>query len=123
MLRAEGYVAHIQHETFGSGTLDVEWLPEVGSRGWILITKDKKIRKNEIEKSALRQAGIRAFVLTGAGLRGDEQARVLKDALPVMLRLLGRRAAVFIARVTAASRVELIERHKYVSHPGEPRRG
>ena len=42
---AEGHVAHVQHDTFGSGTQDVDWLPAVGVRGWILITKDKQIRK------------------------------------------------------------------------------
>lgn len=28
MLRDEGHVAHVQHDTFGSGTKDVDWLPE-----------------------------------------------------------------------------------------------
>lgn len=31
MLRGEGHVAHVQHDTFGSGTQDVDWLPEVGA--------------------------------------------------------------------------------------------
>ena len=74
MLRDEGHVAHVQHNTFGSGTKDVDWLPEVGSRRWILITKDKQIRKREIELRALRQAGVRAFVLTSAGLTGESAA-------------------------------------------------
>ena len=114
MLRGEGHVAHVQHDTFGSGTQDVDWLPEVGVRGWVLITKDKQIRKREIELRALRQASVRAFVLTAAGLTGHEQARVFKKALPAMLRLLRRRATTFVARVTAAADVEIIEWHKYV---------
>lgn len=82
MLRDAGHRAHVQHDTFGSGTPDLEWLPEVGARQWILITKDKQIRKREIELRALRQANIRAFVLTAAGLTGQEQAHVLERALP-----------------------------------------
>lgn len=117
MLRDAGHVAHVQHETFGSGTPDLEWLPEVGARRWILITKDKQIRKREIELRALRQANVRAFVLTAAGLTGKEQARVLEFALPAMLRLLRRHAATFVARVTAGSHVEIIE-----STPRRPRR-
>ena len=59
--------AHVQGpDTFGTGTLDVDWLPEVGARGWILITKDKNIRKRETELRALKQAGVRAFVLTAS---------------------------------------------------------
>ena len=112
MLREEGHRAHVQRDTFGSGTKDVEWLPEVGARRWILITKDKQIRKREIELRALRQAGVRAFVLTTAGLTGEAQARVLKAALPAMLRLLRRPAKAFVARVTASSRVGVIEWYK-----------
>lgn len=109
MLRSEGHVAHVQRDTFGTGTRDVEWLPEVGARRWVLITKDKQIRRREIELRALRQAGVRAFVLTAGGLTGQDQARVLRDALPAMTRLLRRLATAFVARVTAGSRVEIIE--------------
>lgn len=112
MLRAAGHLAHVQYDTFGSGTPDLEWLPEVGARGWILLTKDKQIRKREIELRALRQAGVRAFVLTAAGLTGREQADVLERALPRMIRLLRRKAVTFVARVTAGSNVEIIEWHK-----------
>jgi hypothetical protein len=52
--------------------------------------------------------------LTAAGLTGHEQARVFKEALPAMLRLLRRRATTFVARVTAGADVEIIEWHKYV---------
>ena len=109
MLRGEGHTARTQYDTFGSGTPDVEWLPKVGAEGWVLITKDKQIRKREIELRALREAGVRAFVLTGGSLTGAEQAHVLKVALPVMLRLLRRQAESFVARVTKGSRVEVIE--------------
>lgn len=114
MLREEGHVAHVHGDTFESGTPDVEWLPEVGARGWILITKDKHIRKRELELRALRGERVKTFVLTGSTLRGQDQARVLREALPAMVRLLGRRAEAFVARVTAGSNVQVIERHKYI---------
>ena len=115
MLREAGYSAHVPGPTtFRTGTQDVDWLPHVGERQWILITKDKSIRKREIELRALHEAHVRTFVLTAAGLKGDEQARVLKEALPAMLRLLRRRSTHFIARITAESSVEIIEFHKYI---------
>lgn len=120
MLQACGHVAHVQGSaTFGTGTLDVDWLPHVGARGWILITKDKNIRKREIELRALRQAGVRTFVLTASDLNGDDQARVLKEALPAMLRLLRRRSAHFVARITAESSVQIIEIAKYIVDKSE----
>jgi predicted nuclease of predicted toxin-antitoxin system len=115
MLRAAGHVAHVQgHETFGTGTHDVDWLPEVGAKGWVLITKDKNIRKRRIELQALRQAGVRTFVLTASNLSGEEQARVLKEALPAMLRMLRRRSFHFVARITSEASVGLIELAKYI---------
>jgi predicted nuclease of predicted toxin-antitoxin system len=115
VVRDAGHVAHVQGEaTFGTGTPDVEWLPKIGERDWILITKDKNIRKREIELRALRQSGVRAFVITAGGLRGEEQARVIREAFPKMLRLLRRHRSSFIARITAESNVELIDVTKYV---------
>lgn len=115
MLRGEGHIAHVQGpDTFGTGTRDADWLPHVGARGWILVTKDKNIRKREIELRALREAHVRSFVLTAHGMRGEDQARVVKEALPAMLRLLRRRADHFVARITAESNVEKIQFEKYI---------
>lgn len=115
MLVQAGHIAHVQGpDTFGTGTLDTEWLPKVGARGWILITKDKNIRKRQIELRALREAAVKVFVLTAANVNGEDQARILKEALPAMLRLLKRRSARFVARVTAESNVETIELDQYI---------
>jgi hypothetical protein len=40
----------------------VDWLPEIGRRGWILITKDSKIMRKESERRALLAANVRAFI-------------------------------------------------------------
>jgi PIN like domain len=50
---------HTQH--FQPGTEDAEWLPFVGQRGWILLTKDKRIRFNQLEKAAIRRFHVRGF--------------------------------------------------------------
>ena len=64
VLRAAGHTAHVQAlDTFGTGTQDVDWLPHVGARGWILITKDQNIRKREIELRAPKQSGVRSSSL------------------------------------------------------------
>lgn len=70
--------------------------------------------KRAIELRLLRQSGVRAFVLTASGLKGEDQARVIREALPAMLRLLRRRSASFVARMTAESNVEVIEFNKHI---------
>src|SRR5262245_30496989 len=68
MLRDAGHIAfiHGMPETFTTGTLDVDWLPIVGAHRWVVITKDKNIRKRQIELRAYKQSGVRVFVFTGA---------------------------------------------------------
>ncbi len=65
-LKKLGY-DNIEHllETFKPGTPDVEWLKYVGDNNLVLITKDGRIRKNFLEKKALREYGVVAFFLGG----------------------------------------------------------
>lgn len=103
MLLTEGHSVRLERAEFGEGAKDVDWLPPVGRRGWILITKDKNIRKRPLEMRALLGANVRAFVLTAGNLNGQQQAETFAKALPKMLRILARTPAPFIAHVTRGS--------------------
>lgn len=113
VLRAAGHLVHLQREEFNPGTLDVDWLPHVGARKWLLITKDENIRKRPIEVRALIGAKVKAFVLTAAGeLTGADQGALIGKALPRIERLSKRRPP-FIANITASGWVELLDLPKY----------
>jgi hypothetical protein len=43
-LAAEGLRVELHDDHFPQGTPDVVWLTEVGKRGWIVLTKDTRIR-------------------------------------------------------------------------------
>jgi hypothetical protein len=43
--------SHLDH--FAPGTEDTEWLPELGRRGWALLTTDARIRSNFLEREAV----------------------------------------------------------------------
>ncbi len=68
-LRVLGFT-NIEHtlDTFKPGEIDEVWLEYVGKNRLVLITKDKKIRKNPKEKQALLRYGIVAFYLGGDNL-------------------------------------------------------
>ena len=87
VLRKEGVDVRLARSEFPAGTRDADWLPIVGKRGWIVLTKDRHIRRRELELQALVNARVRAFVLTAADLTGPEQAAVFVRALPKMLRI------------------------------------
>jgi predicted nuclease of predicted toxin-antitoxin system len=117
VLRADGHTVYLERQEFGEGAQDVDWLPPVGSRGWILITKDKNIRKRPLEMKALLGGNVRAFVLTAGNLRGEQQAEIFAKALPKMLRILAKTPAPFVAHVTATAQVEVIDIARYLRPP------
>jgi len=42
---------------------DREWIPEVGARGWLVISKDKKIRTRREERRAVKENNVGCFIL------------------------------------------------------------
>ena len=90
-------------------TPDEVWLARAGAEGWVVITKDKLIRKRPIEREALLASGVRAFVFSGGNLSGVEMAESIVGALPRMFRLIARIPAPFTARITGAGDVALID--------------
>jgi hypothetical protein len=87
------------HERFASGTTDPVWLAEVGRNGWILLTKDSRIRYRRNELQALLASGARSFVLVSRNLPGEEMAGIFVQALPAIKRMCARQPAPFIAHV------------------------
>jgi PIN like domain len=79
---------HGQH--FPAGTEDAVWLPFVGEKGWILLTKDKRIRFNDLEKQAVIASRVREFYFTSGNFNGQEMAALLVVALPRMIRVYSR---------------------------------
>lgn len=67
-------MAEFYGEQAGQGLKDETWLRDAGRHGWIVLMKDDAIRRRPAERDALIEGGVRAFCLTNAQLRGDQQA-------------------------------------------------
>lgn len=101
-------VKHERHgQHFSPGTEDTKWLPFVGRNGWILITKDKRIRFNELEKNAVIAYRVREFYFTSGNHSGAEMAAMLVTALPDMIRFFKKYQPPFIASITKSGHVHL----------------
>ena len=85
-LRAAGATVEVHIDHFPQDASDVEWIPEVGQRGWVLITKDQHIRRNPLERAAYQAAALRGFIVTGKDMAGPELATLLVQCLPGMVR-------------------------------------
>jgi hypothetical protein len=86
VLRAAGARVEVHLDHFAGDTPDIEWIPEVARRGWVLITKDQNIRRNPLERATYEAARLRGFVATGKDMNGEELGRLLTQCLPGMVR-------------------------------------
>ncbi len=89
-LRAAGETAHAHDDHFAQNTPDEEWLVEVGRRGWVILTKDKDIRHNELERRAILHANAACFMLGRGDVSAATMGRTWIAALPRMRRALRR---------------------------------
>ncbi|MBX3303422.1 MAG: hypothetical protein KF693_14505 [Nitrospira sp.] len=109
-LRQAGAIVHIHDDYFPPNAKDEDWLARVGRNGWIVLTKDHRIRYRNLEREALMNAGVAAFILTEGDLQGDEMAEIFVKALPAISRFLRKYKKPFIARVARDGAVSLLFR-------------
>ncbi len=124
-------IAH--DERFAQDTDDAVWLREAGRNGWIVLTKDEKIRRRPGQQRAIVEAGVRCFCLhPSKGLTGPAMAAILLRALPKLLRIADQEAAAFVKTidrggtirhlfpprdVTPATGSRSDRAHRHTSHP------
>jgi predicted nuclease of predicted toxin-antitoxin system len=81
-------VVKIHDDHFVRDEEDRIWLRAVGELGWVVLTKDQRLRYRPLEIAALRDSKARVFVLTAGNLRGQEIAAVFLTALPGICKVL-----------------------------------
>jgi len=72
---------------FTQTTIDVEWILHCGEKQWIIVSSDKNIKKNVLEKQAILSAKVAAFFFTSAAITSAEQIEAFSKALPKSLTL------------------------------------
>jgi len=88
-MREHGAAVEHAGEAFPFGTEDEVWLTACGDRGWIVLTRDKNIRRRLLEREAIKQSGAAVFALTAGEATAAETAEVVIR----LLRKLGNMAA------------------------------
>lgn len=89
-LSQAGAIVERSTSHFPKGTDDGTWLSLAGSKGWIVLTRDKRIRYRRLERLALQAAGVRAFVFTGGNVTLSDTAAILATALPAIREICAR---------------------------------
>ncbi len=85
-----------------------EWLKELlTAAGWIILTKDAKIRYRYSESSLVMNTDGRLFVVLAKGMNGPQMATMVVAALPAIHQFLATHPAPFIAKIKRPRTVEL----------------
>ena len=85
-LRAVGipFVSH--RDLFADDTPDTEWIAAVAKRGWIILTRDRRIRYRANEAAAVRTGRLHLFALTSGNVSAAETATIVVKAWPAIQR-------------------------------------
>jgi hypothetical protein len=110
ILRAKGLRIEVHDEHFSPDASDPEWLSEVGQRGWVVVTVDRRIRYRQLEWLAFKAGMVRAFAFSSGNLRAEEMAGIFLKALPKIKRFLEEEQAPFLATITKSGDVLMLKR-------------
>ena len=110
ILRDGGVRVETHFDHFPPAAPDTEWIPEVARRGWFILSNDKGIMRNPIEREAILTHNAGLFILVGGSMRADLLARNFVNTSTEVLRFIKEHPRPFIAKVYRPSPVELIEK-------------
>jgi hypothetical protein len=98
-LRAAGAVVEIHDDHFAQNALDETWIPDVVRRGWVILTKDKNIRRPRGERESVLTADARIFTLNSGNMRGADMADLFVRHLADMEQVAAALMPPFVAVV------------------------
>lgn len=108
-LSAAGLRVEIHDDHFRPDAEDVDWLPEVARRGWVVLSNDQKILRRPLEREAVRSAGATLLVLIGGDATASELAQNFLNTLSRVEAFLDRHSPPLIAKVYRPSPADMIE--------------
>jgi hypothetical protein len=101
------YIAH--HQRFEPGEPDEVWLEVAGREGWVVLTRDKRIRWRPAELDAFRDHKVVVFVLVSGNMSAAETADLIARLYPKILRLAIQAKPPVMYRVTRTGTISLIK--------------
>lgn len=102
-LDSRGIDVRLHRDRFAPNAPDDEWLPVVGQLGWVILTRDAKMRHVPVEFAALESVGARQFVIRGGNLRTEQIIALLDTHWSKIERLARRPGGGFVAHVTRSA--------------------
>jgi len=108
-LREAGIPFAAHRELFADDMPDEEWIPEVGRRGFVVLTRDQQIRRRPNELAAVRAARIHLFALTSGNLSAADTALLCVAAWPAIARAVASHPAPALFSITRGAEVRWVK--------------
>jgi hypothetical protein len=105
ILKSGGLTVERHADHFAHDTPDEAWLEQVGKRGWIALTHDRRIRYKPNELRAVMQHGVSLLVIVGKIPFPDLADNFVNSRSAIENFLRGRKPP-FIAKVYRPGRIE-----------------
>lgn len=83
------------------GTPDEDWLTLAGQNGWITLLRDKRVRHREVERAAIVEAKVAAFIFTGGQVSAGDTTKTLLRLLDKMINIAISEPRPFLYTITA----------------------
>src|SRR5262249_7372307 len=108
---------------FARGTDDEVWLRFVGESQWIVLTKDKRNRYNEWERSAVRRYRVREFYFGSGNFTGQEMADALIRAMPELRNAFEQEEPPLVVSITRSGAITIVfDKHGSTHERRHPRK-
>jgi predicted nuclease of predicted toxin-antitoxin system len=107
-LRNAGFQVEVHDDRFSTDAKDQEWLTEAGRNGWVVLTKDKKIKYRMVELAAVVAAGAKVFTLTAGSVQGFEMADIFVKAMPKIKAYVEANTPPYIVRISKAGSLSTV---------------
>lgn len=95
-------------QVFPDRTPDRIWIPDVARRGWIIVTRDRRLQSRHIEWMSFLRAKARVLWFKGDRASNIEIMEGFLSALAVIDKMTSELQPPYILKVTPAGAVEQI---------------
>lgn len=107
-LRAAGALVEMHDDHFAQDAVDDHWIPQVSARGWVILTKDKNIRRAGGERETVLLSNARVITLSSGNMRGADMAALFVSRITEMEQLAISHPPPFVAVLGASGSLQVV---------------
>jgi predicted nuclease of predicted toxin-antitoxin system len=110
-MRSKGAAIETHQAHFPHDACDVEWLPIVSKKGWVVLTQDANLGRNQIELTEIAKENTKVFILVSGNLGSQAIALLLTNILEKLEKFALNNSSPFIAKIKDDGSITLWRNH------------